>query len=520
MAIKAVIRWTTVAWIAFSPVIWGDSGPDPADPSKSLAPIGAADSVAASAREESLSRRGQITVGHKTVSYNVTLGTLTIRDSNDAAVASMFYVAYNVDRKPGEVRPLTFAFNGGPGTSSMWLLMSGLGPVRVEASGDQSLPPAPYSIRTSDSSILDKTDLVFLDAIGTGLSRSLGKAKPTDFWSVDADIDAFAKAVRRYIDINKRWNSPKFLIGESYGALRAAGLAHVLQEEGMQTNGVVLISAVLNYSIYGWRSDLEFVRYLPTLAAVAAYHKRAPGGTAGITSLLDGAERFALGDYLEALARGDRLPATERDRVAAELSRLTGLSPTFLVQSHLRVPEAKFRQELLRNENRIVGRIDARFAGIGGDATAGTPDYDAAETAIRSAFISATNTYLFETLGYQTVLRYRPEYYEMISDAWDFRHRQVNSEEVTTATVNLDLACVMRQNPRLRVLEVHGYYDMATPFFGAQWDLEHLELDPVLRANLTIIHYESGHMIYIEPRSRQRLSEDLKRFYDGTLQGK
>jgi carboxypeptidase C (cathepsin A) len=485
---------------------------------ESAATVQESDSVIASPREDSLPRRGQLALGGMHISYTVTPGTLTIRDVNDVAVASMFYVAYVVDRKPGQIRPVTFAFNGGPGTSSMWLLMSGLAAVRVDVAGDKSLPPAPYSILTSDTSILDKTDLVFIDAVGTGLSRSLGKTKPNDFWSVDADIDAFAKAVRRYIDLNKRWNSPKFLMGESYGALRAAGLAHTLQERGMQTNGVILVSAVLNMSVYGSRSDQEFVRYLPTYAAVAAYHKRLSNVPSDLSALVKTAQNFALGEYLETLARGDRLPVADRDRVAVQLAHLTGLSAAFLVQSNLRVPEERFRQELLRGENRIVGRIDARFAGIGGDPTAASPEYDAAETAIRSAFIAATNTYLFDTLGYQTSLRYRPEYYEAISDAWDFRHRQIGSEDVTAATVNLDLASVMRQNPHLKILEVHGYYDMATPFLGAELDLEHLELDPAIRTNLKIIQYESGHMIYIEPESRQQLSKDLKMFYDDVLQ--
>jgi carboxypeptidase C (cathepsin A) len=511
---KAVAVGIVLAWIGCSLTAWAVPATDPANSSATPAATSGSDDVAASGKEEAVSRRGQITLGGKSISYTVTPGTLTIRDANDAPVASMFYVAYVADRKPGDVRPVTFAFNGGPGTSSMWLLMSGLGAVRVDAAGDQSLPPAPYRILTSDTSILDKTDLVFLDAIGTGLSRSVGKAKPNDFWTVDADIDAFAKAVRRYIDLNKRWNSPKFLMGESYGALRAAGLAHVLQERGMQTNGVVLISAVLNYSVYGSRSDQQFVRYLPTYAAVAAYHKRLPSAPADLGGFLKTAKSFALREYLEALALGDRLPDTERDRIAGQLASLTGLSSAFLIQSHLRVPEDRFRQELLRGENRTIGRIDARFAGFGGDATAASPDYDAAETAIRSAFIAAVNTYLFDTLGYQTPLSYRPEYYEVISDAWDFRHRQVGSEEVTAATVNLDLASVMRQNPHLKVIEVHGYYDMATPFFGVESDLDHLELDPALRSNLSVIQYESGHMIYIEPDSRQRLSKDLRHFYD------
>jgi carboxypeptidase C (cathepsin A) len=515
---KAFARGIALAWVSCSPMTWAAPASEHADSSPTPPAVTESDTVAASAREDSLSRRGQITLGGKNISYTVTPGTLTIRDANDAAVASMFYVAYVADRKPGELRPVTFAFNGGPGTSTMWLLMSGLGPVRVDAPGDQSLPPAPYRILPSDSSIVDKTDLVFMDAIGTGLSRSLGKAKANDFWTVDADIDAFAKAIRRYIDLNKRWNSPKFIMGESYGALRAAGLAHVLQEQGMQTNGVVLISAILNMGVYGSRSDQEFVRYLPTYAAVAAYHKRLPSAPADLTGFLKSAKTFAISEYLQALALGDRLPNADRERIAEQLSRITGLSTAFLIQSHLRVPEDRFRHELLRSENRIIGRIDARFAGIGGDATAASPDYDAAETAIRSAFIATVNTYLFDDLGYKTPLRYRPEYYELISDAWDFRHRQVGAEAVTAATVNLDLASVMRQNPHLRVIEVHGCYDMATPFFGAESDLDHLELDPALRGNLRIIQYESGHMIYIEPESRRRLSKDLKNFYDEVLQ--
>jgi len=271
-------------------------------------------------------------------------------------------------------------------------------------------------------------------------------------------------------------------------------------------------------SVFGSRSDQEFVRYLPTYAAVAAYHKRLPNTPSDLTAFLRSVRSFALGEYLGALALGDRLPVADRDRIAEQLSRFTGLSTHFLIQSHLRVPEGRFRQELLRDENRIIGRIDARFTGIGGDATAASPDYDAAETAIRSAFIASVNTYLFETLGYQTPLRYRPEYYEEISDAWDFRHRQAGSEEVTAATINLDLASVMRQNPHLRVIEVHGYYDMATPFCAAELDLEHLELDPALRRNLKLIQYESGHMIYIESQSRQRLSKDLRNFYSDVLQ--
>jgi carboxypeptidase C (cathepsin A) len=513
---KMSVAIAALLWTSFG--IWAVAAPT-SDHTESppSSPAADSDTASASPREDAQPRHEHLVLGTRSISYTVTPGTLTIRDANGTAVASMFYVAYVVDRNAGEVRPLTFAFNGGPGSSTMWLHLSGLGPFRVDVPSDQSLPPAPYRIVSSDTSILDTTDLVFLDAMGTGLSRPLGKAKASDFWTVDADIDSFAKAVRRYLELNNRWNSPKFLMGESYGALRAAGLAHVLQEQGIQTNGVLLISAVLNYSVLGSRSDQEFVRYLPTLAAVAWYHRRIPDRPTSLESFLKEVRSFALGPYLEALAQGDDLAALERDHVAEQLSHFTGLSTTFLIQSHLRVPEERFRQELLRTEDRTLGRIDARFTGISGDPTAASPHYDAAETAFRSAYIAALNTYLFGTLGYKTSLQYRPEFYEAISDAWDYRHRQVGAEDVTLAAVNLDLASVMRQNPHLRVMELHGYYDMATPFFGAELDLKHLELDPSLRANLRIVQFESGHMIYIQPQARQLLSRDLKLFYDEAL---
>jgi carboxypeptidase C (cathepsin A) len=511
MALSALF-WTMVAAAAAMASV-GDR-PDAAPSANATTEI---DTVGPSVHEDAQPRRGRVVLGGKSIAYTATPGTLTVRDTEGVAIASMFYVAYIVDRRPDEVRPVTFAFNGGPGSSTIWLHMGGLGPFRVDVPTNESLPAAPYRIVPSDASILDKTDLVFVDAIGTGLSRPLGKAKASDFWTVDADIDSFARAIRRYLELNDRWNSPKFLMGESYGALRAAGLAHVLQEQGIQTNGVLLISAILNYSVRGSKSDQEFVGYLPTLAAVAWYHHKIPDRPPSLESFLKEVKVFALGSYLTALAQGDDLPVGERDRVAEQMSRYTGLSTRFLIQSDLRVPEDRFRQELLRAQDRIVGRIDARFAGIGGDPTSAVPDYDSAETSFRPAFIAALNSYLFGTLGYKSGPKYRPEFYEAISDAWDFRHRQVGVEDTTVATVNLDLASVMRQNPHLRVIELHGYYDLACPFFGAEVDLKHLELDPELRANLTMIQYESGHMIYIQPQARQLLSRDIKHFYDEVL---
>jgi len=478
---------------------------------------GKEDIIEAPVAEQAQPSRGAVTVAGKRIAYAVTPGTLTLRDDAGKPIASMFYTAYVADRaKDTAERPITFLFNGGPGSSSMWLHMGSFGPVRVSTSSTGTASPAPFDIGPNSQSLIDKSDLVFLDAIGTGLSRPLGEAKGKDFWGVDPDIDAFASAIQRYLTITNRWNSPKFLLGESYGTLRAAGLVNTLQERGVQMNGVVLLSSILNYGIRNPGYDQIHVTYLPSFAATAWYHNRLADRPATLEPFLSEVRAFARGPYLSALAKGDDLPDDERDAIAAQLARYTGLSVPFILRNHLRVDLARFRKELMRDGSRTVGRLDSRFLGIDMDDADADPEYDAADAAIGGAYIGALNAYLFGTLGYHTDLAYRPNFYKEIAPAWDQRHRAPGSQgrAMPAADTALDLARAMRTNTHLKVLSLNGYYDMATPFAGAEYDLKHMQLDPSLKGNLSFRYYESGHMIYIHPESMAALRKDLVAFYD------
>lgn len=479
------------------------------------------DAAEAPVEEQAKPGRGSVTVAGKNIRYAVTPGTLTIRDDAGEPTASLFYTAYVADRAKGaRERPITFLFNGGPGSSSMWLHMGSFGPVRVDTSSTSATRPAPFSIGPNSESLIDKSDLVFIDAIGTGLSRPLGKAKGKDFWGVDPDIDAFASAIQRYLTINNRWNAPKFLLGESYGTLRAAGLVNTLQERGVQMNGVVLLSSILNYGIRNPGYDQIHITYLPSFAATAWYHNRLPNRPATLEPFLTEVREFARGPYMTALAKGDDLPDAERDAVAKQLAAYTGLPEAFIIQNRLRVDLGRFRKELMRGSSRTIGRLDSRFVGMDVDDSAADPEYDAADTALSGAYIGALNSYLFGTLGYKTDLSYRPNFYKEIAPAWDQRHRAPGGggRPMPAADTALDLARAMRTNPHLKVLSLNGYYDMATPFSGAEYDLKHMQLDKTLQANISYRYYESGHMIYIHPESMTALRRDLVEFYDSATQ--
>ncbi len=480
------------------------------------------DQVKASVVEDAQPKRGSVTVAGKLINYTVTPGTLTIRDDEGKPVASMFYVAYVADRAKGAPpRPVTFAFNGGPGSSSMWLHMGSIGPIHVLTPTPDAPAPAPYQITENHETLLDRSDIVFLDAIGTGLSRPLGEAKGTDFWGVDPDIDAFAKAIQRYLTINNRWDSPKFLFGESYGTLRAAGLANTLQARGTQLNGVVLLSSILNYGIRQPNYDQSYVTFLPSYAATALYHNRIPNRPATLEPFLTEVRDWARGPYLAALAKGDDLTDAERQTIAQQMSVYTGLSVKFLLDSDLRVDLGRFRKELMRDGRRTVGRLDSRFIGIDTDAAGEDPEFDTTDTSISGPYIGALNTYLFGTLGYKTSLSYRPNFYSQISKAWNQKHKVEGSDrQMGVAATSIDLGLAMRQNPYLKVLSLNGYYDMATPFFGAEYDLKHMQLDASLRRNLTFRYYESGHMVYINPDSNVAMKHDLAEFYDQALSAK
>jgi carboxypeptidase C (cathepsin A) len=457
-----------------------------------------------------------VVVGGRAIAYTATAGTLTIRDDDGKPTASVFYVAYTAGEAGGARRPVTFLYNGGPGSSTLWLHMGSIGPVRVRTDSPQSTRNAPFDLEPNPDSLLDKSDLVFIDAIGAGFSRPLGDTKLQAFWGTDPDIDAFARAIERYLTLNARWNSPKFIFGESYGTTRSAGLSYRLQEDGVQLNGVILLSSILNYGIEDEGFDANLVDYIPSYAAAAAYHHRLASEPADLPAFLKTVRDWARGPYAMALGKASELGADERNAIATQMAAYTGLSPAFILENDLRVGPSEFRKELLRDQRLILGRYDDRFTGIDAQPAGDTPAFDPSDTGITGAFVGAFHDYLARQLGYSSDLSYRPTYYSN-GLQWSFRHRAPGFRgrgDATNADVELDLAAAMRENPHLLVYSLNGIYDLATPFFGTEYALAHMQLDPAVRPNLRFAYYPSGHMVYLTADALHLLKTDLARFYD------
>jgi carboxypeptidase C (cathepsin A) len=456
-------------------------------------------------------------IGGRTMAYTATAGTLTIRDDEGKPTASVFYVAYTAGDGRDARRPVTFLYNGGPGSSTVWLHMGSIGPVRVRTDSPGATHNAPFDLAANNDSLLDKSDLVFIDAIGAGFSRPLGDTKLAAFWGTDPDIDAFARAIERYLTVNGRWNSPKFIFGESYGTTRSAGLSYKLQQDGVQLNGVILLSSILNYGRRDPGFDQELVNYLPSYAAAAAYHNRLASPPGDLQAFLREVRDWARGPYVLALGKGQDLSDAERNDIAQKMAAYTGLSARFILANDLRVPPGRFRKELLRDQRRTLGRYDDRFTGMDVDAAGDTPDYDPSDTGISGAFVAAFHDYLTRDLGYVTELTYRPTHYSRELH-WDFRHAAPGArgpgDNTNEADVALDLSAAMRENPHLLLYSLNGIYDLATPFFGTEYDLAHMQIDRSLRANLRFAYYPSGHMVYLNPEALTSMKADLARFYD------
>ncbi|HLK25319.1 MAG TPA: peptidase S10, partial [Caulobacteraceae bacterium] len=445
--------------------------------------------------------------------YTATAGTLTIRDDDGKPTASMFYVAYTTG---GPRRPVTFLYNGGPGSSTVWLHMGSLGPVRVLTDSPQATHAPPYQLANNEDSLLDKSDLVFLDAVGAGFSRPVGDTKLKAFWGTDQDIDAFARGIERWLSLNERWNAPKFIFGESYGTTRSAGLSYRLQQDGVQLNGVILLSSILNYGRRQPGFDQEMINYLPSYAAAAAYHRRLANPPADLRAFLAEVRDFARGPYAEALAKAQDLGEADRQAIAQKLSGYIGLPVSYILASDLRIPPGRFRKELLRDQRLTLGRYDDRFTGSDIDAAGETPEYDPSDTGITGAFVAAFHDYLARALHYTTDLAYRPTYYQS-GVQWDFNHKANGlggSNGENEADVALDLSQAMRENPHLLLYSLNGIYDLATPFFGTEYDLSHMQLDPAVRGNVRFAYYPSGHMVYLNPEALHAMKADLARFYD------
>jgi carboxypeptidase C (cathepsin A) len=477
---------------------------------------GAANKTTALAKEENTVSEHMLALNGQTIHYTATAGNLLIRDAENNPNGSIFYVAYTENDVPAKSRPITFLYNGGPGSSTIWLHMGSFGPVRVETASPQATPPAPYRLVPNEYSLLDKSDLVFIDAPGTGFSKPVGKGKLKDFLGVDPDVHAFNLFISRFLTVNRRWNSPKFLIGESYGTTRSAALAYSLQQSGIALNGVVLISSILNYGDHAAGMDNDWIDSIPSYAAIAWYHDKLTNKPADLNAFLDEVRAYARGPYAEALWQGQNLSVAEEDSVAQKLSQFTGLSAEYWKQSNLRVTRLRFRKELLRDDRRTLGRYDARFEGIDVDAAGDAPSYDASEAGISGAFTAAFHEYLANALNFTSTDTYKATAYGP-DFKWKWKHKPPEGEEQQSPDVALDLAATMRENPNLRLFSANGYFDLATPFFETEFDISHMELDPSLRKNIRFGYYLSGHMIYLNVNVLKQLKSDLAQFYSDAV---
>ena len=466
--------------------------------------------------EKIVQTKHSIKIGGQEIKYTATAGTILLKLEDGTPKASIFYVSYTKDDvSDASQRPLTFSFNGGPGSSSVWLHLGLLGPRRVQMGDAGALLPPPYKLVDNDVSLLDISDLVFIDPVSTGYSRAVPGEAPKQFHGVTEDVESVADFIRLYATRNKRWSSPKFLAGESYGTTRAAGLSGYLQQRyGMYLNGIVLISAILNFETaeFDTGNDLPYILYLPTYTAIAWYHKKLPADlqSGEVQKAVEESRKFAVGEYADALMTGDALPAARRAEIMQKVARLTGLSPDYIDRTNLRIEIQRFTKELLRSERRTIGRIDARFIGIDRDAAGERPEFDPSIAAIIGPYSGMLNNYVRNDLKFDSDLPY-----EVLTSRvrpWSYapyENRYVNVAET--------LRSAMTQNPFLHVFVAKGYYDLATPFFAADYTFDHLGLDPTLRGHLSGAYYEAGHMMYVHPPSLAKLKADIAQFIKSSM---
>ncbi len=460
---------------------------------------------------------GTVTIGGKAVRYKATAGYMAMKDAKgEKTKASIFFIAYTkLDETDPAKRPVTFSFNGGPGSSSIWLHMGALGPRRVKMTDTgESLPP-PYEMVENESSWLDLTDIVFIDPVTTGYSRAAKGEDPKQFHGYVEDIASVGDFIRLYTTRYQRWSSPKFLIGESYGTTRASGLSDYLQERyGLYLNGITLLSSIMNFQTarFAPGNDLPYELFLPTYTASAWYHKRlgAPQAGGSLRAALTAAEKFVHDKYAPALARGDSLPDAERAALAKEMSALTGLPASFIEQRRLRVTIQAFVRELLKDRNRSVGRFDSRLTGIRYEPGTEQPDFDPSYEAVLGCYTACFNDYVRRTLKFETDL----PYHALTSEVRPWNYSNVQNEYLNTAEL---LHRAMSRNTHLRVWIANGYYDLATPYFATDYTVRLMGLDPAVRGNLSQTFYEGGHMMYMVPVELARLKADAAKFYAETL---
>jgi len=499
---------------------------------------------------------GTVTVGGQAIAYRAVAGTITVgaTEQQDALlgldgklladtgekisdpakpeeappVARMFYTAYFKKGAPSEERPVMFLYNGGPGSSTMWLHMGSFGPKRVLTTDTQHDAGAPYKIVSNEYSLLDVSDLVFIDAPGTGFSRIMGKDKEKAFWGTDQDAHAFDRFIRRFLTKYDRWNSPKYLFGESYGTPRSAVLSAALQN--VDLNGIVLLSAILSFdnSVDGpkWNPgvDQAYALALPTFAASAFYHKKLPSQPAALEPFLAEVEQFALGEYMAALLQGSELPEARKQAVAEKLHGYTGLPVAYLLKTNLRVQGGAFSKNLQDPDGLTTGRLDTRYKGPDFNPTSEEADYDPQSQAIASAYTTAINHYLRTELKYGAEQTYKPGAYTDATFSWDLRHQAPGGPPVGQGeggtNVMPDLAVTMKANPKMKVMLAGGYYDLATPYFEGKFEMHHLPIPKSLQSNISYHYYSAGHMVYVNDGVLKQFHDDVTAFIRGTETGK
>jgi carboxypeptidase C (cathepsin A) len=467
------------------------------------------------AEPKSSTTQHSIRIDGEVVKYSATAGWLIMKNDKGEPIARFGYTAYTRDGvSDASQRPLMFAFNGGPGSSSIWLHMGILGPKRVVITDEGFTAPPPSQRVDNAYSIIDLTDLVMVDPVGTGFSKPLGEAEGKDFWGVDQDIKSVGAFVKKYVTENGRWASPKFILGESYGGIRSAGLVwHLQSQHGMNFNGVIVVSPFLNMGsgIDGADIDIPHVLYLSTLAATAWYHDAIADKSPDLEGFLAEVDQFAYNEYAPALMKGFTIPDNEKQAVAEKLAAYTGTSADYWAKADLRISHQQFLQELKRDERLIAGRIDSRFIGPSVNPLGETMDYDPFFPAVGPAFTAAFLDYMHGELGFGQDEEYRVSAFGV---EWDWGHNPPQSQGwvVPWSDLRADLAMALTMNPGLHLLVQQGYYDLATPTLATRHDINHLDISAETRERITMEFYEAGHMMYLHQPSMQKFREDLARF--------
>jgi carboxypeptidase C (cathepsin A) len=458
----------------------------------------------------------QATVNGRVLHYTAAAGRLPIKREDGKIEAEMFFVAYTLDGENPAQRPLTFAFNGGPGSSSVWLHLGALGPRRVVLQPGGFMPAAPYHLQDNEYSLLDKSDLVLVDAIATGWSRAEDEATTKKFLGVQGDLDAFGEFIRLYITRYGRWASPLFLFGESYGTTRAAGLSGYLSDRGISFNGIVLLSTAMDFQTLEFQknNDVPYILILPSYTMIAAYHhKLAPELTQDPAKTRAEVEHWASTTNAQALAKGDAMSPQERQSVIEQMARYTGLSKEVIDEANLRIDVAQFTHYLLIDQKLRVGRLDGRYTGPDPQGLMDTPFYDPAESALLPPFTAMFNNYVRNDLGYKTDMPYFVfAMGEGLWRQWNWGSAVKGFPDTATA-----LRAAMVKDPYLKVLVLEGYYDLATPYYAANYVIDHLNLPANFRKDISVETYDSGHMVYVNEQALAKLKQDVVRFMDTAM---